>query len=349
MDWHIREIMPNDKENFLAFLSNWITHIPVGQRYEWIYQNNPHGKAVTLLAIDHQSDEIIGCTSLFPRKVWVNGRELTGCIGGDTFVDPRFRRQGIAKQLHFASIKEMAEKGIQFHYGFPTPNNFKAFLKVGAFHPGNLKGLRLFLGCEPFLDKLNVHIKDNKFLFSIFNSPFELFKKFRYRSVNVKGLKTIDQFDKRFENLHEEIYKSHGVCCIRDIAYLTWRYFQNPHNEYTILGYEEANELQGFAAIKLKGWKCTIFDFFVKNQKDIAEKFIQSIIGYAISQNSSLITAMFNPRGPYMKFFLDCGFRFGLKTTVYPLMLLAGKDSKDTAFMKKIDNWYLTFGDQDIE
>ena len=110
--WYIRPIQAEDTKAFLSFLSAWVTNVSLEDRYRWIYQDNPHGKALTWLAVTSLDNKIVGCASVFPRKMWLNGHAETGSAGGDTYVDPMWRRKGIAEALHRASSKGMRKKGV---------------------------------------------------------------------------------------------------------------------------------------------------------------------------------------------------------------------------------------------
>src|SRR5262245_52717346 len=129
--FQIRTAGHQDRDHVIRLMGN-IYPGDVSARYRWLYLDNPHGRALTWLAIEQEGGEAVGCTSIFPRKVMVLGRERTGGIGGDCFIEPRVRRQGLATALHAASFREMREGGVDFMYGPPTPNNLGALIKAGS-------------------------------------------------------------------------------------------------------------------------------------------------------------------------------------------------------------------------
>lgn len=130
-------------------------------RYEWLYRRNPHGPALTLLA-QAPDGTVVGGTSLFPRRVRVGGRILTGAIGGDGFVRPAWRRRGVATRLHQAAREAMAEAGIDFMFGPPEPHNLRALLRAGARVVGQVvrhsRILRLPPGPPRWLDALATRV-----------------------------------------------------------------------------------------------------------------------------------------------------------------------------------------------
>jgi len=133
---------PRDRATVLALLEEYLATVPgeatAGQRYPWLYLDNPHGKAATYIA-RAATGEPAGLTSLFPRRVLCDGKVLIGAIGGDGFVRPAFRRRRIATRLHRAALEDMRRAGIDFMYGPPEPNNLKALLGSGATVVGEVR------------------------------------------------------------------------------------------------------------------------------------------------------------------------------------------------------------------
>src|SRR5688572_10523544 len=129
--FEIRRAEDDDRDALLRLIGKLYSGDSVA-RYEHLYRSNPHGTALTWLAIETATGDAVACTSLFPRRVRVAGVERLGSIGGDCYVEPRVRRQGLAVGLHRASLREMRDGGVHFMYGPPAPNNLAALLKAGS-------------------------------------------------------------------------------------------------------------------------------------------------------------------------------------------------------------------------
>lgn len=344
-------MVSQDRDPYLNFLGNHITKVPVSSHYRWLYRENPHGKALTWLAIHRKSNDIIGCTSIFPKKLWVRDNIILGSVGGDTFVDTRFRRKGIAKELHRVSLRKMVEAGIKLQYGFPNQANFGAFLKAGSFHPGNFREMRVILTSQPIIEKLHLGETVSFRLSGLADRILSFFIKSRLsKSRNPEtNLKEILKFDARFDRLMEEVIPSFNICGVRDRNALNWRYFKNPLKTHTILSYEEQGDIHGFSILEFCGNRCHLFDFFVRNEDEMIENFICAVIKFAISKNSDLITSLINPVGPYIKNFLRFGFTIGYRSTKTPFHVLVPNEDKDLEYLTNIKNWYLTNGDCDLE
>src|SRR5580704_15999728 len=132
-DFHIARAAAPDRPTVLRLLAEYLPGTDVVRRHEWLYEKNPHGRAVTFLAVGKDGTPL-GLTSLFPRRAIVDGVIRTGSIGGDGYVRPAFRRRGVATALHRACLDVLrADPGaIEFMYGPPVANNLAALLRAGS-------------------------------------------------------------------------------------------------------------------------------------------------------------------------------------------------------------------------
>src|SRR5690348_7453175 len=128
----VRRATSADRAIVLALLAEYLPGTDVERRLEWLYERNPHGRALTYVAFEEASGAPMGLTSLFPRKVAIAEKQRLGSIGGDGFVRPIFRRRGVATKLHTACLGAMTGAGIEFMYGAPEPNNLQALIKAGS-------------------------------------------------------------------------------------------------------------------------------------------------------------------------------------------------------------------------
>src|SRR6185295_1873744 len=106
MSHHVRLARPEDRSGIQALIAELLPEFDPKKRFEWIYDGNPHGRALTWVAIDGATGDMAGCTSFFRRRLIVDGREVGGALGGDGFVSPRYRRRGIGGAMHRASAAD---------------------------------------------------------------------------------------------------------------------------------------------------------------------------------------------------------------------------------------------------
>src|SRR5581483_5394675 len=68
------------------------------RRFQWLYRDNPFGPASAWLACD-EADTPIGMCAVFPRRAYVAGHEVLGCVLGDFCVSQGYRSLGPAIHL----------------------------------------------------------------------------------------------------------------------------------------------------------------------------------------------------------------------------------------------------------
>src|SRR6185436_16952450 len=95
------------------------------------------GRALTWLAVA-PTGEVAGCTSFFPFRLWLDGAEVRGALGGDGYVRPAFRRRGLGGLLHDASRHAMRELGIGCMYGAPGAMNVTPLKHGGSRELGHV-------------------------------------------------------------------------------------------------------------------------------------------------------------------------------------------------------------------
>src|SRR5712672_2241088 len=82
--------------------------------------------------------EVAGCTSFFPFRMWLDGAELRGALGGDGYVRPAFRRRGLGGLMHDASRLAMTEHRIECMYGAPGAMNVTPLKHGGSRELGHV-------------------------------------------------------------------------------------------------------------------------------------------------------------------------------------------------------------------
>lgn len=343
----IRRMQPGDEPKFIQFLSHQVKTVTTAQHYDWLYKRNPHGHAYTWLVFDLRTDQLIGCSSLFPRKLQI-GRDIAlGCVGGDTFVASAYRRQGIASRVHRVKKQQMRELGIDVHYGVTNVANLRANERAGPQIVSNFHIICLFLSGRPLLKEARLPPIAIRFLTPPTDILASKYVGFRLRKYKSGGkLRVISQFDQSFDSMVREIMVQFSICAVRDNDYMNWRYFENPARPHTLLTYEQSNKLVGFAALQFSGERCFLFDFMVKRGSGRVKSFIAQLTEFARMNSSAVIIGMMNPAGPYYKDFIRSGFIPMLRRK--PFHIIAGRDpiTDEVGCLRK---WYITYSDSDLE
>ena len=181
---------------------------------------------------------------------------VLGCVGGDTYVDPRWRRKGIAAALHHTTAN--GDEGC----GHTITLRISASRKFSGQTESRSNPSRLFLHW-PFPLAVRPLLRKAKLEGSI---PESLQMVMDKAMLRVRGLLTstsdksvynarrISAFDGSFETLENEIASSFPICCVRGLPYLKWRFIENPMKQCTVLGLEDMDgHLCGYAALEKVG------------------------------------------------------------------------------------------------
>lgn len=258
------------------------------QRYDWLYENNPHGDALTWIAIERESGESVGCTSIFPRRVMVNGRERIGGIGGDCFIEPRVRRQGLATALHAVSFAQMRDRGVDFMYGPPTPNNLGALVKAGSHLVTNYKRwVRPLTSRGAYRAAFSrVPTRGQAQLAHI---PIMVFDRLTKSDASGFTVEEVYDFGVEFDAMFECAAAQHKVACVRMRDYLAWRYLDAPARRQTPLAVRHSGELIGFVAVEQAGEFAAIADLFSAPDAKIMDAILQLAIDYAGAAGCSVL------------------------------------------------------------
>jgi len=348
MTWHIRPFQLQDEEPYLNLLAEWVTNVSVRERYQWLHRNNPHGTALTWLAIDNQTQRIVGCSSSFPKKVWLRDRFTLCTIGGDTYVAPEWRRKGIIDSLHKAILKERQDRDMAKEFGFSLAANIRALIKTGYQVPGDFLDSRKLLSVKPLLKKAKLAGMFPAGVLRLIDEIFLGFTENRLSRLHDSKyvVSEMVSFDDSFEALIAEVTPSFNICCLRDMPFLRWRFLDNPFRKYTLLKITEQKngKLHGYAALEGSGDCLLVSDLFVRREDEVVESLLRALIKYGVAHSFNWISMKINPEGPYGHNLIRCGFKFNTSNR-YPFIVWSEHDKE---YFVNLKNWYLTVADLDI-
>lgn len=347
MGWNVRRLEDRDKEAFLPFLARWLSDRPISEHFNWLYRGNPHGDAITWIAVLENDNRIVGCTSTFPRRMRIDGETVLGSFGGDAFVDPDFRRRGIAQSLHEYCSTDMQRLGIECLYGFPVPANLRAFLRAGALNPCNFQQFQHLLHANTIMKPLGLrHIAS--LVGPVFGSGVERFltaKLFR-KPPPGSQLRVVDAFDEAVDELFDSVADRLFTCCVRDAEYLNWRFARHPHKTFTLVEWRDDGRLLAYAVLNWADMECRIVDFIACDTGSIGHDFLASLAGLARDNGKWSLVSYLNGRGPEADLFRRSGFI--QPETGRPFMVHTIHDPQRDRILGDPEKWFLMSGDDDV-
>jgi GNAT superfamily N-acetyltransferase len=306
------------EQDVLALLADYLPGTDVRARYDWLYAKNPHGRSVTVVAYDPTSGEPVGLTSVFPRRVRVDGRSMRGSIGGDGYVKPSHRRRGIATALHDASRAAMREEGIDFMFGPPEPNNLKALVRAGA---------RIVTKVRRFARPLAVQ-------------RLERLLHATRPSLRAKLVPLVELGPAAIARALERAADGYRVVPERDPAQYAWRY-DAPSHAQTAFGVLERGEVLALAALERRGDHVGIVD--VAAPRDALAHTLRVIARASAAESLSMRSV---ERGPVADALFRAGF-FPREARPFQVFATEGRNAPPAVFDP--DGWHYTWGDGDVD
>lgn len=200
----------DDEEDILALVGEMIPGVDVHARWQWLYETNPGGKALTWIA--SEGGKVAGCTSFFPFRMWLDGEVVRGALGGDGYVRPAFRRRGLGGLLHDASRRAMRAHRIGCMYGAPGFMNLTPLKHGGSREVGSVtRWARPLRGGALGL-----------------RGPLDGIVAAALGPRRTARLEPMEPMDERVDVVWDAAKPALSLACVRDAAFYTWRFLAAP-------------------------------------------------------------------------------------------------------------------------
>lgn len=215
--------------------------------YDWMYFRNPAGPAVVYSG--KHTGQIVTSFAVAPKRIQFRGETILCGKVMDVFTHPEYQGLGLNKEVTSRVFEDTKGRGISMIYVCPSDISYPIFL--GKWH---------FV--ESFQVNYIVRVLDYAAVLAVTVRPALVARAAGF-AINVarKLRPSLPPPDPRFELRDERAFGpetdalwkrcgGYGVALVRDAAYLTWRYLQNP-DRYEITKAYAQGELRGILVTKL--------------------------------------------------------------------------------------------------
>ena len=259
-----------DKKALLAFWNeNHEEHLD--QRYEWLYEKNPAGRAIGFLVRDDEQDTCVGCSAAHPRRFSFLDASLRGMIARDFFVDDKHRVLGPALALMRGLISAMEEDEVDFIYAYPNKGAEQVMKRVGFTCLGSWTRMVKPVGITRRLRSRQLPHCLSKLASVACGIALRLFAfETWYRFRGGFAFQEITAFDQRFDTLWKESPSRFQVTGERTSEYCAWRFLECPSEQFTVFAMFDAGgtDLKGYITTCRDENAINIADFvFPKDRK----------------------------------------------------------------------------------
>lgn len=252
-------------------LQMWEENLPgtPPERFEWMNYGNPAGNAIWLLAFQGQSNNLVGTTSVMPKRFCRRGKTIKAGIVGDIMVRSKYRNLGIGLQLQKTATKVAPDFGFEFLYVVPNENSKKLVQKAGFKKLDSLCTLVRPITLSYYMEKYTTRGL-SRFLCPLVSYALKSISRETANPDNAT-FENRPSVDETLDLVWENAVKSKSsLLSDHASAYLKWRYFQNPLYAFHLEAYKSAPDakISGYALYTNDDDKLTIYDFLALHEND---------------------------------------------------------------------------------
>jgi hypothetical protein len=336
-----RADLKSDKAALVNLFQRCLVASYDGQRFDWLYFNNPHGPAQAWVAETPESGELAGAAAGFPRKMYCEGKEVVGLVLGDFCMSERFRSLGPALLLQRACLEGAQESPFEFFYDFPSGNMMAVYKRMGVLQSGALKRWAKPIRAERVIQRVLKSKGATRMVSGIVD--FVLAQRGWKGSKDACELRLHEGLcGEAFTVLDEGFRERPGLRTSRSAEYLNWRYLADPSNKYEIVTAYREDTLAGCAALTGDGEDWAIADLWAKEDA-VAARLLGGAETVLRERGAATISLNAGETHPWNSLFERAGFR---QRESCPVVAHTSPKARisDAALR---DNWYLMRGERD--
>jgi hypothetical protein len=313
-------------------------------RCEWLYDQNPSGKAA--LWTLRRGVDLVGYTVAVPRPIAVDGDILRGWIGADFVIDPACRTLGPALKLRKAAREAIDSGEADILYSFPNERMAAIHGRVGHWELGHLQRLVLPLrtGAE-----VRRRIPNSRWADAI-AAAGDLALWLRHYARRRAPRTTVSWsaepgLDSRFDDLFAEATAQHRIVGWRGSAYLQWRFKNSPHYQTQLATAASGGRLVGYLVLSQDGAAAHIRDLFVAGGPEVVQDLVFAAARAARRAGAASIALHLMNAGASYAGLRGLGF---IARDPSDRVFVYARPGTLAAKVRQPQHWHLLSGDRDV-
>jgi hypothetical protein len=322
----------------------------VAERMRWFYEDGPDGPPTTLLCVETETDDVVGCGSFVQRPTWVGGRRLPGALLCDFAVARAHRLGGAALAIQRALMAAAGSAGLELLYGYPNGRSVALFKRIGYQVVGEtstwMKPLRSAYKLRDVLPWT--------WAGDVASGPVDvglalLDRVRRLGSPTSARGEIFPPSDGRADDLWERAGSRYDVIGEKSGAYLEWRYGRFVTVEHRFFGLlpRGAGSLSGYAVFTVEGGKALVRDLFTDRTAGLEEALLLRLAEYLRGERVDAMLLSYIGSPSFGERLRRLGFlrRQGTRSVVlHP----SGLDEPTRTRVLEPANWFMLDGELDI-
>ncbi len=319
------------------------------RRIDWIYLNNPFGKAKAWIIWEETKNIPVGFTGVFPRPVFVDGREYVAWNCGDFSIEKKYRTLGVALKLRKAAKQAVDNGEVPFLYAHPNERMEVIHLRAGHQKISRMVRFALPLKTERYLkEKISPSV-----LAKLLAWPADSVLRLRFALKRLKGaqgtFRSRVNCTAEHQHLFEAMKRQFRVIGTRDTVYLNWKFARHPNFNYEQYDFVADGQLRG-----------TVF-FLVKNNViHLTDVMCDDFDRYALPLFANLVSDVYRTgkaealsfiiqeHNPIISYLQTVGFKRRDDATSAVIAYANAEQQPELApVVLNPNNWFMTVGDRD--
>ena len=228
-------------------------------KFTWLYNENPFGKADIFGFLDTKRDFLIANYAFIPTKIDIGDKRFLVGQAVDGMVHPDYRGKRVFNLLVKKTFPILKKK-YDFLIGFPNKNSYGSLIKAGWLTFGDL-----FTWTLP-LD-FSIIFRSKSPLFSFSNPFLRIYNNFNRKRYHFPNIKIEESHSAHWDyDLLSEIIKSKNSSLTqRTSEFIDWRFqkLSKKHN-YKIINVVQNKKLIGYICFKSIKKSVEIIDFIIE-------------------------------------------------------------------------------------
>ena len=259
-DLSFRSYKPDDGEQIIKLLdvvfNGWPQHdLSCSPLEHWRWKN-VSGKNSSIGAVCVHNGHIVGSLQSMPRSIKIAGSKVLGSYGVDFAVHPDYQGKGISTKLNIITDRLLKDIDVAFSYAIVgNPILIKTYSKRYLEFPHAVTNFVRIKDIDAQLKAIPMErpwlVKSGYNTVKLLNTARQRLrnKKFRKKEFRIECL---DRFDKRADDLWEEVSVDHDFICDRSADYLNWRYCDPRAGDFKVIMAEgDDEELLGYSVLRI--------------------------------------------------------------------------------------------------
>jgi len=271
--------------------------------FKWRYLENPTNDLIVSVVLDKQ--KLIHARASIPTMMQLNGMKEKTISTTNVMVHPEYRDQGLLSNAQFF-YEEVIKRGYKLVWGFP--NNITHRIAIRAFG---------------FSD-----------VYEIPTMQLDLGSRER---ASIPECETDHQFNLDYSDIYTN---SKLNCVVKNEAYLSWRYYKNPSDNYYNFVVQQNKKVSSYMVVKRFRNRLNIIDLQVSNPEE-GSYLLDTAINYALSVSLDMVTAWLPRHAIVHSLAEKRGFRNSVPITYFCILPLTGELDISTNY----GDWFIQMGD----